>query len=369
MRSVCELPLALGLACQWEALAAKPGNVHRTADFEDTQLVDFLSSGAAVSAVAQHWVRESQQRWDRRCGLVGSPQLDQDSSAVNSPSGAACSPDFGRWVFEAIQATRKVTRSNTNLGICLLLAPLAEAYLLGHGVSGPAPNAAFQPPNDLTAWRQSAAQLVEGAGVGQTRWLYRAIALANPGGLGVTTDADVVMAADLVSPPKAESLADVGDMGLSDQDTVARVMGLAVERDRIAEEYSSGFEITFNVTVPSLAQCLDASYPLQWAIIGTFLRLLAAYPDTLIARKLGPVRAAEVSRWAGQLSEAFFPDSLLAWNQCVDRLPQIEEALGELDFALRSNENRLNPGTTADLIAAGLFVSLLAEKIQLPPNW
>jgi triphosphoribosyl-dephospho-CoA synthase len=35
-----------------------------------------------------------------------------------------------------------------------------------------------------------------------------------------------------------------------------------------------------------------------------------------------------------------------------------ERALTELDFWLRSDGHRRNPGTTADLIAAGLFVGL-----------
>ncbi|MFC1759755.1 triphosphoribosyl-dephospho-CoA synthase [Planctomycetota bacterium] len=41
-------------------------------------------------------------------------------------------------------------------------------------------------------------------------------------------------------------------------------------------------------------------------------------------------------------------------------------ALADLDFWLRSDGNRRNPGTTADLIAAGLFVALLEELITPP---
>jgi triphosphoribosyl-dephospho-CoA synthase len=41
-------------------------------------------------------------------------------------------------------------------------------------------------------------------------------------------------------------------------------------------------------------------------------------------------------------------------------------ALSEFDFWLRSDGHRRNPGTTADLIAAGLFVVLRDELIEPP---
>jgi triphosphoribosyl-dephospho-CoA synthase len=49
--------------------------------------------------------------------------------------------------------------------------------------------------------------------------------------------------------------------------------------------------------------------------------------------------------------------------------PKSEEYLRELaklDFWLRSDGNRRNPGTTADLIAAGLFVALRDSWLTPP---
>src|SRR5438876_739889 len=89
------LPVGLcaQLACVLEATARKPGNVHRFMDFADTSYLDFLLSAAAIAPVMER--------------AVGRP--------------------VGETVLEAIRATRRVTSANTNLGIVLLLAPLAAA--------------------------------------------------------------------------------------------------------------------------------------------------------------------------------------------------------------------------------------------------
>ncbi|MBL8891955.1 MAG: triphosphoribosyl-dephospho-CoA synthase [Planctomycetaceae bacterium] len=353
---LCDVATAICLACQWEAVAAKPGNVHRSADFADVGLMDFLNSGVAVANVARNW---------------SSLWLDQAKET---------GPTFGQFVWEAVQATRGFTPSNTNLGICLLLGPLAEAWVKEFGLhhvdevreatlptslAGAVADvhvASECHPNDavfmdarvaagLARWRNRVCQLTSAASVEQTRWIYAAIALAKPGGLGTVAAADVM-----------------ANSKLHDSDTVAHVMQLAVQRDSIASEYVSGFKITFERTVPSLHELLLRGGSMQWAIVGTFLRLMAEHPDTLIARKVGWQRATEVSVWAGQLAEEFF-STRSANLGTTDWIEACEPSLGDLDFALRSDGNRLNPGTTADLIAAGLFVALRSGSIGLPVRW
>src|SRR5437763_9709962 len=83
--------LCVQLACVWEATARKPGNVHRYRDFDDSTYLDFLLSAAASAPVLE--------------GAAGRP--------------------VGETVLAAVRATRQVVRTNTNLGILLLLAPLA----------------------------------------------------------------------------------------------------------------------------------------------------------------------------------------------------------------------------------------------------
>src|SRR5260221_14309788 len=75
-------------------------------------------------------------------------------------------------------------------------------------------------------------------------------------------------------------------------------MRLAADRDGIAREYATGFEMTFETGVPALEQARGDG--LNWgdATVETFLRLLAAAPDTHVARRGGPAMAAGISRQA-----------------------------------------------------------------------
>ena len=118
------------VACVWEATARKPGNVHRYRDFADAGYVDFLLSAAAVA-----------------------PVLD---AAAGRPVGAT--------ILEGVRRTRAVAASNTNLGILLLLAPLAAV------------------PPDVEL-RAGVARVLDGLDVDDARAVYAAIRLAVPAGL------------------------------------------------------------------------------------------------------------------------------------------------------------------------------------------
>jgi triphosphoribosyl-dephospho-CoA synthase len=76
----------------------------------------------------------------------------------------------------------------------------------------------------------------------------------------------------------------------------------------------------------------------------------------LIERKCGRTVAQVAADRAGAVLEAGPPGS-----------DEYLAALGELDFWLRADGNRRNPGTTADLVAAGLFA--LLRDGRLPPPW
>ncbi|HYY06644.1 MAG TPA: triphosphoribosyl-dephospho-CoA synthase, partial [Candidatus Limnocylindria bacterium] len=84
------------------------------------------------------------------------------------------------------------------------------------------------------------------------------------------------------------------------------------------------------------------------AIVELTLGLLAAVPDTLIARKRGPEAAGRVTAGARQV---------LADGGV--RSARGRTALAGFDASLRQDGNALNPGTTADLVTAVLFVALL----------
>jgi triphosphoribosyl-dephospho-CoA synthase len=85
------------------------------------------------------------------------------------------------------------------------------------------------------------------------------------------------------------------------------------------------------------------------------LWLLARNPDTLIRRKLGLEEAEEASRRADHVLSLGWP-----------RRPEGQEAVLELDAWLRARGNQRNPGATADLVTASLFVALREGTMQLP---
>ncbi len=261
------------VACLMETTARKPGNVHRLADFNDASYLDFALSAAAIG-----------------------PAME-----------GARSVGVGRAALAAVEATRRVVSTNTNLGMILLLAPLSAA----HGVGDNLEAATRGVLDDLT--------------VDDARHAYRAIRRAGPGGLGSAGDQDVA----------AEPTVSLLD-----------AMRLAADRDLVARQYATGYADVFGLALPALRTALMRGLALEDAIIHSYLITLQQRPDTLIVRKRGLEVAREVSRRAA-------------------------EALASGDFAsldgfLRGDGHARNPGATADLMAAALFAALAEGTIALP---
>lgn len=273
---------AAQLACLLEASAEKPGNVTPAHAFHDMSYEDFLRSAVAIG-----------------------PELAR-----------AGERGVGATVLAAILATRRWTRANTNLGIVLLLTPLARAALL----------------DGRKSLRANLQQVLADLTVEDARDAYRAIRLAGPGGLETEKPHDI----------RAEPVV-----------TFRAAMASAVERDNIAAEYLSDYAFTFERGLPALTQALARGAGHPQAIIHTYLELLAAVPDTLISRKNGLKMAQVISAKAAvaQAAGGVFSE-------------HGRQAIIELDKYLRSHpDNALNPGTTADLVAAVLFVALLEGVI------
>ncbi len=269
------------LACVWEATARKPGNVHRFADFDDLSYLDFLTSAAAVAPVL------SEAPYHR----------------------------IGYTVLEAVQQTRQVARTNSNLGILLLLAPLSKA--------------AAEPD-----FRTGLLRVLDDLGVDDSRLVYEAIRLANPSGLGQVAKQDIKEEPTL--PLRA-------------------VMALAAERDLIALQYVNGFREVLDDGSPALLEGMNRIGSLEGAIQYAHLCLMARHPDSLIARKRGAAEAME-SAWRAQA----------VLDKGWPHRPEGRDAFADLDAWLRGKRRQRNPGTTADVIAACLFVLLRERKIALP---
>jgi triphosphoribosyl-dephospho-CoA synthase len=273
------------MACVWEASAPKPGNVNRYHDFPDSTLYDFLKSAIAIGPVFENSVQQG----------------------------------IGQIIWSAAAETRRWVHSNTNLGLILLLAPLAKAC-------------ADASELESHAIRQSLNTVLKATTVEDARLAYAAIRLAQPGGMGKVAEADI-----------AEEPAI----------TLLQAMTLAQERDSVAREYVSGFAITFEIGFPSLLSIKAQAADYSCALVQTYLTILSRVPDSLIARKNGNESAYEVSQWA---SEVLDEGGIFT--------AEGRAGLKELDCRLRDPDHMLNPGTTADLTAAAAFLDLILSDNQ-----
>src|SRR5207245_3615454 len=136
---------------------------------------------------------------------------------------------------------------------------------------------------------------------------------------------------------------------------LGEIMRLAADRDLVARQYVNGFREVFDDGLAALARGLKETGSLEGAIVFCHLRLIAAFPDSLIARKLGAAEAAEASRRAQTVLDQDWPRSDAGWS-----------ALSHLDAWLRDPDHRRNPGTTADLVTACLFAALRTGMLNVP---
>jgi triphosphoribosyl-dephospho-CoA synthase len=211
----------------------------------------------------------------------------------------------GQLIADGVDATARVAGTNTNLGIVLMFAPLVRAQ-------------ATRTANETL--RAAVERTLAALDRDDAAAAFAAIARANPGGLGEAPEHDVRAPAQV---------------------SLREAMSAAADRDSIASEYATGYGIVFDTALPALTEDLRAGAATIDAIVSLHMRLLASHPDTLIARKAGIAAARRVSEGAAAVLEGAL-------------------SLAEFDSSLRGPDHRLNPGTTADLVAATLLAALLS---------
>ena len=268
------------LACLMEATARKPGNVHPAASFPDLTYNDFVVAAQAVA----------------------------------HPLASVHTVGLGRAIYDAIAATREQTCSNVNLGIVLLLAPLAAV-----------PDGVPLQPNLPTVLNATTTEDAE--------HVYAAIGLAQPGGMGKVSSQDVSERPTI---------------------TLRDAMSLAADRDRIAEQYINEFKLVFAAR-DTFCEFLSQLGDWESAVVKLHVWILSQWPDTLIARKCGWDVAENAAVKASQLLD-----------DCNQNGRMDQDQLEAFDLWLRADGNRRNPGTTADLIAATLFAAIRDALIETP---
>lgn len=266
-------------ACFAEIEALKPGNVHIFADGHGMHVQDFINS-AEVSSVA-----------------LSQPDLP-----------------LGERIHQSVHATWQAVGCNTNLGIILLCAPLIQCFLQSntHGLQ-------LQLKEMLNATTKTDAE-----------WLFKAILVANPAGLGYSAKHDVNNEVTC---------------------TLLEAMQYSAEKDFIALQYTNGFSTILNEGLARYQQALSRLERPAWAVTELYLYWLSHYLDSHILRKYDEHTAQAVKAEALTHYEAFVKTKIA--NQYLPELLAFDQSL---------KSRAINPGTTADLTVSTVFLQHCVDK-------
>ena len=298
----------LELAILFEVSADKPGNVNLITGFEGTRYEHFLASAVAAAPYFELAAERGVAVLQGEIGIgnVGLGRIIKD-----------CVADINAWQ----------RGGNTLLGTVILLSPIAVAA----GITPTKEEHIFEIPKI----RENVKLVVESTTPEDAVNVYEAIKIANPSGLGKAPELDI-------NDPGSVSRI------VKENISLYQVFKIASEYDRVCSEWVNNYPITFDVAYPHLMEQIRKTKDLNVAIIHTFLKVLVEYPDTFIARKIGIEKAREVSSKAEEILKLGGLETSRG-----------RESLREFDLELRRSSNLLNPGTTADIIAVALALSIL----------
>jgi triphosphoribosyl-dephospho-CoA synthase len=240
------------------------------------------------------------------------------ADSIGQAMDATVSERLGVMVLRCVDAMMTSAKTNTSLGTILLLAPLAKSLL----------HVTHQIHRKVT-WIDSLHAVLGELSDRDSTDIYQAIRLAKPGGLGQSEEMDIAGPAPL---------------------SIMDAMRVASSRDDVALQYATRFELVFEIGKrlsiyrQTGAHWLDCIRRMQ-------IELLSERRDSLIARNQGVHIADRVKDEAASVIIAGAYGS-----------PQFEAAWAQFDGYLRDELHQRNPGTVADLLAAGIFVCLANES-------
>lgn len=270
----------------------KPGNVHRTRDYDDMEFEDFVISGIVIGDT----IREA-------CA---------DVDVEN--------PKLGKYILQAVAETDRWIKNNTNLGIVMMTTPIAVAAAISDSF------------DDI---RENVKVIMANTSVDDACDLYDAINIADAGGMGDQDEYDV--ASDNAKNELRQN-----------NQTMYDVLKISAPWDMLAREMTSDMPAVFEIGYPAYHK-LRGEKTQNEACVLTFLTILSQVPDTLISRKYGSDEALKISMMTRDLLN--LKDS----KDFMDKVREFDEFL---------YKNKFNPGTTADLTAASIFVSYLKSNFE-----
>ena len=296
----------LELAVILEASAHKPGNVSVVTNFENTRYEHFVASAVAARSSFEH--------------------AAEQGAAVSKGEISLAGVGIGKIIRNCVANINAWQHGgNTLLGTVLLLLPIAAAagMIVKENTLG------------IVELRKKIKLVVESTSPEDAVDVYEAIKIAKPAGLGTAPKLDIN------DPTSTNRI-------LSEKTSLYQVFRIAEKYDTICSEWVNNYPVTFDLAYPTLTRQIRNGDDIHVAIIHTFLKILSQYPDTFIARKTSLEKSREISLKAKQILE------LGGFETSSGR-----ESLSRFDQQLRKSSNLLNPGTTADIVAAALALAVL----------
>lgn len=301
----------------------KPGNVDREHNYPDTCFEHFVASSVSVYPVLE--------------------------LAARSRNG------IGALIRSAVcESSAWQKGGNTHFGAFLLLIPLSMA-------AGELLNSCEKTPkllpDEFEVLAAHAHAFVQATDSEDAVEFYRAFEVA-----GVR-----VNSVDEFSLGDPESTSELK----AQEVTLYELMDIARGYDLIANEWVSGFGRCLE-GAKSITEFMKAQNPgaensvsncsgtgINEAIVYTFLKLLSRHRDTFIETKFDKDTADYVSSRAGEILSAWEEASgnAEASGNITRDFAALLPAVQEFDSELLNK--RINPGSTADIIIAGLFIALL----------
>ena len=297
----------------------KPGNVDRNHDYEDTRFEHFLASAVSIHPVMEYAAKS-------RTGLGAGINLGTNAD-IGLDTGV------GALIHSAVRESAKWQNGgNTHFGAFILLIPLAMAA-----------GNILQNKHEFTIKElvSCAHDIVKETGTQDAIEFYRSFETAK-------VRVNPVDEFDLRDSGSPEVLNEKGT-------TLYDLMDISKSYDLIADEWVNGFK-RCAYCGEMIIQCMEGTskhtkskLDINDVVVYAFLKTLSENRDTFIVTKFDEITADNVSNQAR--------DILIDFEQQETGFDTIRFAVEEFDNELL--QKNINPGSTADIVIAGLFIALL----------
>jgi triphosphoribosyl-dephospho-CoA synthase len=232
---------------------------------------------------------------------------------------------IGRYIHKAVLESGKWQKGgNTHFGAFMLLLPLVMA-------AGKLAKMNESTPEIFPELKSRTIELVQNTTVEDAVEIYKAFSQA---GVKVKDVSDL----DLNDPASIDNIRSNGT-------TLYQLMEISSSYDMIAREWISGYLLTFSCANSILGK--KEQICINDAVVWSFLEILSGNPDTFIGIKFDGPTAENVSARAKSIVNTI---EVSGFDDARNDVRAFDEAL------IRDG---INPGSTADIIIAGLFVALM----------